>query len=605
MMNGSILVDLEPVGRRVSMDAGLSLLEAARKAGVDLIALCNGTGTCGKCRVRLMEGDLRPATAVEARVFSPAELAGGWWLACQAVPRGNVRIHVPPDSLSTPQRLQIEGRQGPGVSPVPALTTLDVRLAPPCLEDTRSDARRLNDELGRLRKRASRISPGVLRSLSERLRALDWTAQLVIRNGELIAVLPPEGPVLGVSFDLGTTKLAGYLLDLRTGHTLAETGAMNPQIAYGEDVVSRISHANERPDGREELQKSVAGTLNSMLAALCEEAGVSNDQIVEIVAVGNTAMHHLFAGLPVRQLGASPYVPAASDPLDLPAGEIGLNASPGAVVHLPANIAGFVGADHVAMILATGLQRTKETVVAVDIGTNTEITLAVGNGDLYACSCASGPAFEGAHIGNGMRAAPGAIEHVRLENGRTLYQTIGNRPPVGICGSGILDAVSEMVAAGIVDRRGQFRDDAPGLRTDSGLRRLVLVPSSSSGHGQDIVVSRRDINEIQLAKGAIRAGIEILLQEAGRTHDDIRRFIVAGAFGTYLDTGSAVRIGMFPKLASGRFRQVGNAAGVGAKRILINKNSRARAAAIARKVNYIELTNHPRYTKTFLESMYF
>ncbi|MBA7706642.1 hypothetical protein ES703_115497 [subsurface metagenome] len=324
-------------------------------------------------------------------------------------------------------------------------------------------------------------------------------------------------------------------------------------------------------------------------------------------------MHHLFAGLPVRQLGLAPYVPAVSDPLDFSAGEIGLDLAPGAYVHLPPNIAGYVGADHVAMLLATeswsskscnSKSRTKGSLFAVDIGTNTEITLAAG-GRLLSCSCASGPAFEGAHLQDGMRAAPGAIERVSIEKGGIRYHTIADRPPVGICGSGILDAVSGMIGAGIIDDSGKFRMDSPLVRTKHEKQELVLSPSSSTGHRRDIVVTRKDVNEIQLAKAAIRAGINILLKEAGLAADDIREFIIAGAFGTYLDLGSAVRIGMFPPLPLGRFRQVGNAAGIGAKQMLISAARRSQAAEIARRVNYIELTTHPDFTPEFLKAMYF
>jgi uncharacterized 2Fe-2S/4Fe-4S cluster protein (DUF4445 family) len=338
---------------------------------------------------------------------------------------------------------------------------------------------------------------------------------------------------------------------------------------------------------------------------LCQETGATLPQIVDAVVVGNTAMHHLFAGLPVDQLGRAPYVAAVSDPLDLRASDLGLVLAPGASVHLPANIAGFVGADHVAMALATGAwEETDRCVVALDIGTNTEVTLTRG-GRAWCCSCASGPAFEGAHIQDGMRAAPGAIERVQIgEDGKPHLKTIGDQPPVGICGSGILDAVSELFRTGIIDRKGALNEAAPRVTRADGLTQYELAAPATSGHGRAVVINRKDINEVQLAKAAIRTGVEVLLHEAGVSYEEIEEFIIAGAFGTYLDVGSCVKIGMFPPLPLERFHQVGNAAGAGARQMLVSAARRAAAAALARKVTYVELTVHPEFTRRFLRALY-
>jgi len=318
------------------------------------------------------------------------------------------------------------------------------------------------------------------------------------------------------------------------------------------------------------LQSILADAVNGLVQGLCEEANVSIERIVEVVAVGNTAMHHLFAGLPVQQLGMAPYVPAVSDTLDFRACEIGIDLAPGAYIYLPSNIAGFVGADHVAVLLANDIGKSSGKVIVLDIGTNTEISL-VSDGRLLSCSCASGPAFEGAHIHDGMRAAPGAIERVQIEGERINLQTIKNQPPVGICGSGILDAVSEMLDAGLLNKSGKLEKDSPLMRTNQDDQaEFVLAPASISAHGRDIIITRKDINEIQLAKAAIRAGIEILLKEAGIDFSELDEFIVAGAFGTYLDIKSTIRTGMFPPLPVSRFRQVGNAAGMGAKQMLVS-----------------------------------
>jgi uncharacterized 2Fe-2S/4Fe-4S cluster protein (DUF4445 family) len=317
-------------------------------------------------------------------------------------------------------------------------------------------------------------------------------------------------------------------------------------------------------------------------------------------------MHHLFAGLPVAQLGHAPYVPAASQALDLRASDLGLDLNRGAYVYLPPNIAGYVGADHVSMVLATETHQAGRTTLALDIGTNTEITLSHA-GRLLCCSCASGPAFEGAHIRDGMRAAPGAIERVQIngEKHTIRIQTIADQPPVGICGSGILDAIAEMLISGVLDRRGALVGSHPLVRRRDGLNEFVLAEASRSGHGRDVLVSRRDVNEIQLAKGAIRAGIELLLAEAGIPAAEIQDFIVAGAFGTYISIPSAIRVGMFPALPLGRFRQVGNAAGEGARQMLVSLRQRELAELIAHRLEYIELSSHPDFTNEFSHRLFF
>jgi len=599
-------VDLEPVGRRALIEPGMTLLDAARCAGVEIVAVCGGVGACGKCRVRLVYGEVTPPTPAEVRVFSAAELAGGFRLACQARPLGDVKIDIPPASLSTPQRLQVEGQESE-VTVDPVAQPVDVTLVPATLHDLRSDTVRLTDALAEQDIPRPFFSQPVLRDLSAKLREQEWSARLALRrrnrHGEVVGVLHPEQALLGLAVDIGTTKVAAYLLDLATGHTLAKAGLMNPQIAYGEDVVSRIAYANRHVDGRHMLQARLMESLNDLIDQLCREAGVTHEQIVEAVVVGNTAIHHFFAGLPVRQLGESPYIPAVTEPLDICACHLGLKLASGAKVYLPPNIAGYVGADHVAMLLATDAWRAQKPTVALDIGTNTEISLAV-DGQLFSCSCASGPAFEGAHIHAGMRAAPGAVEYVQILEDGVHIQTIGGRPAVGICGSGILDAVAELRAAGIVQRTGRFQPDHPRVVPWDGGGAFLLAPAAETGNHHDLLVTRRDVNEIQLAKGAIRAGVEVLLLEAGLTAQDIDTFIVAGAFGTYLDVESAIHIGMFPALPLERFQQVGNAAGTGARQMLISAEQRRLAAQIVERVRYVELTIHPGFTAVYMDAMY-
>jgi uncharacterized 2Fe-2S/4Fe-4S cluster protein (DUF4445 family) len=523
-------IDFEPLGKRGHAHTGQTLLEAAQSAGVCLASVCGGIGTCEECRVRLASGRLTPPTLIEEAVLSKDELSNGFRLACQAEPLGDVKLDIPPESLTAAQRLQLDGEET-HLEPQPAVR-----------------------------------SPGAH----------------------------------GFAVDIGTTKLAAYLVNLQTGTTVARAGAMNPQIAFGEDVISRIAYAGRESGGAKKLQSVLLDTLNDLLANMCVEAHISSDSVLDAVLVGNTAMHHLFAGLPVEQLGHAPFAPATTAPLTISASSLGLNLGPGANTYLPPVIAGYVGADHLAMLLATEVWKATGNVLAIDIGTNTEIGL-VAEGRITCCSCASGPAFEGAHIHEGMRAAPGAIERARWSDGRILWQTIADQPPVGICGSGILDVVAALLDGGLVKSSGALRT----YHSSSPAASYILVPAAQTTLGRDLVVMRKDINEIQLAKSAIRAGIEILLKEAGLSCADLDSFVVAGAFGTYLDLRSAVRTGIFPPLPLQKFRQVGNAAGVGAKQMLVSLGKRREAEQLASRIGYVELTTRPDFIALFMEHLAF
>ena len=609
------LIDFEPVGRRGSCPSSQSLLDSARQLGVELVAICGGDGTCGRCKVQVLEGTVSTPTAGERDTLSPEELGAGFRLACEAYALSDCKLCVPPASLSAPQRTQVEGLEL-DVPPEPVVRTYEVSLAPPSLSDLQEDAGRLLAALAQQDPVAARmVDFAVLQALSPRLRDWDWRAQAIVRDGEVIAVTKVGTRPLGLAVDLGTTKIAGYLLDLESGRTLAARGIMNPQISYGEDVVARMARTRDGPEEAERLQSLVVEALNELVRDLCAEAEVPPEAVVEAVLVGNTAMHHLLLRLPVEQLAMAPYVPAVQGALDVKARDVGLHLAGGAYVHLLPNVAGFVGADHIAMLLATGAWQAEGVVLALDIGTNTEVCLVSG-GTMTSVSCASGPAFEGAHVQHGMRAAPGAIEHLRLvddqagpdqdghlegDHLRVEYQTVGSKPPVGLCGSGILDALAQLCEVGVVDRRGRMGDH-PRVSNRDGVREFVLVPEE--GGYKAIAITQRDVRELQLAKGAIRAGINVLLAHQGLSEGEIDEVVIAGAFGTYIDVDSAVAIGMLPALPPGRFRQVGNAAGMGAKLALISRSQRAQAQAIARRVGYLELASDPGFTRTLMEASY-
>lgn len=608
MPEKGIQVDFEPVGRRVQIEAGTDLLEAARQAGVQLSSVCGGIGVCDSCRVRVMSGKVSPLSLEEEAGLSATDLEGGYRLACQTIPFEDVKVHIPAESLAAPQRLQVEGQAGGQVPVEPALSAWELALDPPSLEDLRSDSTRLADYFS-AQGAPVRVGVEVWKKLPQVLRACGWKARLALRTDaqgsrEAAGALAPGNPIYGFAVDVGSTKLAAYLVDLESGKTVASQGAMNPQIAYGEDVVSRIAYANVSQAQADVLREKLVEALNGLLEEVCRAAGAATEQVVDAVLVGNTAMHHLMLGLPARSLGEAPYVPVVSAAMDVQAQEFGLQLSAGAHVYIPPNIAGYVGADHVAMVLASEMWASDQPVLALDIGTNTEIALAYGE-RLLCCSTASGPVFEGAHIQDGMRAAPGAIERVRWLEGKLHIQTIDNLPAVGICGSGILDAVAALLSTGAIEASGKLKRDHPLVDRDGREPGVVLATSIASGHGREVRVTRRDIHEIQLAKGAIRAGVELLLREAGLAADDLDQIVVAGAFGTYLDIPSAIQVGMFPDLPVDRIHQVGNAAGVGARQMIVSAQRRKQAEEIARRMEYIELTTHPGFTPEFIQQMYF
>ena len=601
-------INFQPVGKRIFVRNNQSILNAAQDGGIALASICGGVGICDSCRIRLIQGNLTEHTLEEKALYSDEELKSGFRLACQAYPLSDLTIEIPPESLTAPQRLQVEGSTQT-VELDPPVVPIELVIPEPTINDLRADSSRVIDSLiDHGIKQPIEINFPLLDSFSPLLRMNNWHITMAMRSNQAIAILPSDSPLLGIAVDVGTTKLAVYLCDLGTGDILAKTGAMNPQTAFGEDVISRISYVDNITNGNKTLQSRLIDTLNQCIEECCTFAKnnnpvISADHIVEAVVVGNTAMHHLFVGLPVHQLGIAPYVPSVSEPLEISASQIGLNIAHGAKVYLPSNIAGYVGADHVAMLLSTGVSSTSKTTIALDIGTNTEITLS-HNSQMLSCSCASGPAFEGAHIQAGMRAAPGAIERVQIIQGELRTQTIDNIAPIGICGSGILDAIACLHQIGVIDHRGSFVSDHTSIKRNDKKREFILVEQILSGTGRDIVISRQDINEIQLAKGAIRAGIDVLLEYAGISAEMIDEFIIAGAFGTYINIPSAIQIGMFPSLSLTRFNQVGNAAGAGARQMLLSMKYRHLAEEIANHVKYVELSAYPNFTNIFSRSLY-
>lgn len=598
----SFQIEFQPLGLRDRFLSGQSLLDCARQKEIDLVSLCGGTGTCGKCKVQIVKGIVSEPLQDERELLSSEELSNGYRLACKTYAKSDLVLNIPPESLSAPQRLQVEGLDIP-VFHDPFIRTYLVSLHAPSLTDLRGDDQRLVDALQEQHGvSCNKLDELVLQTLSPFLRSTDWKTSVAVRDAEIISVVPLDIRNLGVAVDLGTTKIAAYLVDLETGRTLSAKGIMNPQISYGEDVIARMVYAQRSSEGADTLQKMVVDALNNLFEELCQDAGVKQTEgINEVVVAGNTAMHHLLLRLPVAQLARAPHVPTVSRAMDLKGRQLGLSIAKGAGVHLLPNIAGFVGGDHLAMLLAVRAEENSGPMLAIDIGTNTEISL-VTEGVISSVSCASGPAFEGAHISCGMRAAKGAIEHVRMSDNQIRYHVIQDARPVGICGSGIFDALAQLFSHGVIDKGGRIRGDHPLVREGQNGSEVVLV-DETEGSGPAIAITQKDVRELQLAKGAIRAGIDILLKENGLLAEAVNEIIVAGAFGSYLDISSAICIGMLPKIPLDRFRQVGNAAGVGAKAVLVSKTKRKKAQSLAREIRYVEMAGDTGFQRIFMEAM--
>jgi uncharacterized 2Fe-2S/4Fe-4S cluster protein (DUF4445 family) len=600
-------------GHRVTFDPGEhqiwslpaeTLLDTARRAGVRIASVCGGRGLCKSCVVQVAEGPVEPPSLQDLEFFSPEELAKNWRRACQTLASGDCRVEISARARAVPLRIEVES-EDVWVRPDPAVRMYPVTVVAPTLEYPTADDRRLMNALNeKWPGTCSRIDLDVLRQLPGALRAQGGQVVAIVRFGEIIGLVPPgKGPLPGLAVDIGTTNIGILLVDLRNGRTLASRASENPQMSHGGDVITRIGKARSSPALQKQLHDLVVNEINEAASELCKSQSLSLDQIADVVVAGNTVMHHLLLQLPVEYLGAVPFVAASASAADVKARDIGIKSMPGAYVHVLPNIAGFVGGDHTSMLLAVGADHEEKTVMALDIGTNTEMSL-IHEGRLLTISCPSGPALEGHHIRCGMRSAPGAIESVEISGEQVRIETIGNAPPVGICGSGVLDATAQLYLAGIVNRTGRMTKDHPRVRIRDKQPEFVLVDEREA-QGTAVVFSQRDIRAVQLAKGAIRAGIQMLLEVAGLREEQIEQVIIAGAFGNYIDLASAVAIGMLPDLPLDRFAQVGNAAGIGAKLALVSYPHRATAQSIAASSHYFELAGSKRFNTAFMHAMRF
>ena len=577
------VITFQPVGRRISFEKGRTLLEAAHAAGVQLHAVCGGKGLCGKCKVRI--AGYRKYTEAEAQFFSEDELTQGYRLACQVIIDSDLTVYVPETSLVKKQRILVEGLDRE-ITLEPHVRKIFLKLPEPTLEDNRTDVDRIRDSV---EVEITEVSMEALQEIPSVLRGADFEATLILLGSELTGCEKGDTTqvMYGAAFDIGTTTVVGYLLNLVTGEQLAVSARMNPQINYGDDVISRINFGQTR-ENLEKLAVSVRVCLQEIIDELAHKASIDRDEIYELSIASNTCMHHLFLGVSPMSLAVSPFIPVVKEALSI--------RSPvyGKKMYVLPVIAGFVGADTVADLIAYPFD--DKIRMLIDIGTNCEIVLGTEE-KILACSTAAGPAFEGAHIKYGMRAAPGAIERVVITDDISI-DTIDDEKPEGIAGSGLISATAEMLKWGIMDSSGRLREDHKFTSRIKGKPPEFMLTDTVS-------LTQKDLREVQLAKGAIFAAQKILLNSYGVNMLDVEEVVLAGAFGSYIPRESAKLIGLILDLPLDKIRSIGNAAGVGAKLCLLSLKERERARQLSESVGYIELSSRKDFQQEFMDAMFF
>ncbi|MBI2460677.1 MAG: DUF4445 domain-containing protein [Candidatus Rokubacteria bacterium] len=613
---GKVEITFLPAGRAVPVEPGTAILKAAHAHGVEITATCGGRGRCTSCRVKFVAGPVPPPTIMDQLQLGDDLLREGYRLACQTPATEAITVQVAPpldesafQILGADRDLSYLG----GVEMDAGVRKRCVRVAPPSEEHHQtSDLEELCRAAG---GRAEEVPLEIVRDLPGILRAAKGEVTVASFGEALLAVEPGDTSAMafGLAIDVGTTSVVTTLLELASGEQLASVSSLNPQAVFGGDLMSRIAFAQFNPPNLRKLQSRILGLLNEQIDEVLRRSGVLGKWVYKVVVVGNTSMHHVLLGIDPSYVGLAPYAPVLRHPVVLPARALRLKVNPGARVCLLPIVAGFVGADAVAVALATRIYESPTLKVAVDIGTNGEVLLG-SRERLMACSAPAGPAFEGAQIRHGMRAAGGAIDKVWLDDGRLRYHVLGEGPPQGICGSGLLDAVACLLDSGVLDWLGliqvEARDRLPaGLRDRVEWRGeervVVLVPKAESGRGEELLLTQDDIRQVQLAKGAIASGIRMLQKIMAVPDAAIDELLLAGGFGNYLSIQSAIRIGLIPPLPPERVRYVGNAAALGAQLALVSEAERERAEAIAGRIEHVALATHPDFQDIFVEAMNF
>jgi uncharacterized 2Fe-2S/4Fe-4S cluster protein (DUF4445 family) len=597
------IVRFEPWGNEIECAEGTTILEAARLAEIPVSAACSGRGACNRCQVRILTPPAPPPTATESAALSESALARGMRLACLHPVTTDMTLEVLP-IVSHGKAEALPGDRA--FVRAPAVQRRAVAVQPPNLERPVDDATSLLAALG---LPAGVIDLRVGQALSGTLRAAGWRVSASVRGEEVIAIHPiGVGQPLGLAVDLGTTNIAGYLYNLEDGTLLGVFVAVNPLASYGADILSRLVYAGQSAQHSARLQRILVKALNLLIENATATLASTPEHLDEVVVVGNSGMHHLLLDLPTRQLTLAPYVPATRRAMAIKAREIGLAAGAGAYVIMPPLVGGFVGSDLLAVALVTRLDRQPGVRLAMDIGTNTELLLSV-DGRLTSCSTASGPALEGAALRHGSVAGPGAVDRVWLDAGDvpTLqFRTIGGRPAIGICGSGIVDALACMRRIGVISAAGRIQAGRENVEVrPDGDRLFRLGRAEQTALGEALTISQHDVRAIQLAKGAIRGGIATLLADRGLTEGDLDEVLVAGAFGNHITVESAQAVGLYPQIPAERIRTIGNAAGGGAALMLLSTDERREAEAMSARIHYMELARHGRFVRLFAEAQRF
>ena len=613
MTQKQIHVTFQPSGRTVFVLPGTKITEAAARAGLTLNTPCGGAGTCGKCRVRIIENSEAPTDA-DKNFFSQEDLDKGWRLGCQACIEKQTAIHIPQSSrLDSQHKIITDSIQDKTRRLLPSVRKIYVELPKPTLENNSADMLRLEKAIGDFKTDLNQ-----LRNLPRILRENDYKGTAVLTDHHLIDFEPGNTTRIcyGVAFDIGTTTMVATLIDLNSAEELAITAQMNPQVPFGDDVLSRIKHSSSAPGSLDELSRLINSSIIEMIDILCQQADIERENIYEVVFAGNTTMEHLLCGIDPSPLGQVPFVPAHSRGLLLNAQDLGIPISHNARAYVFPVIGGFVGGDTVAGILTADLADQPGPILMVDIGTNGEIVLAK-DGKLWAASTAAGPAFEGARITCGMRATTGAIEKI-VFNGDIAHSVIGNVPAAGICGSALIDLAAELLKSGVVTSTGQLLspenlpDNLPKeirgrISTNSQDQLEFLVSSSRKGRKDlRVVLTQRDIREIQLAVGAIRAGVKIMLKKADVKPYQLKKVLIAGGFGSFIRPHNARILGLLPtEIDLSKISYIGNAALSGAKWSLLSSTARKKAEQLAQKTSHIELSLDKDFQMQFAEAMIF
>ena len=601
--------------RRTHIPRGATLLDAARAAGVAMDATCGARGRCRSCRCKVLSGDVSPATMQDTLQLGHEEVQERFRLGCQTRPVTDCEVMaLPPKSEAGHQILTGGGVTGDAAFVIDSGVRKQVVTASPPREEHRqtSDLAQVLEAVNGPVDR--RVPIAAMRKIPGELRKQRGELTLTTFNGRIIDVEAGDTSehAYGMAFDIGTTSIVGTLLHLETGEELAAVGSVNPQTVYGGDLMSRIAYAQFDEKKLVALRAKVLNAINGFIKDACRAAGVSREHLYKIVVVGNTCMHHIFLGVDVTFVGLAPYAPAVSDGIVVPATELPLKAAPNAQVCLLPIVAGFVGADTMACVLATRIYESDELRALVDIGTNGEVVMG-SKERLMACSAPAGPALEGAQIRHGMRGAMGAIEAVTIDED-VHCSVIGSARAIGICGSGLIDACAKMVGAGVVDGMGRLGPPNRGrlpaalaarLRTSDAGVEFVLVRDADAGKNDDVTLTQGDIRQLQLAKSAIYSGIVLLQRVMGIDDADLAELMLCGGFGNYINTESAVAIRLLPDVDLDRITYVGNAAHLGAQMALLSERERLRAEELARRIEHVALAARPDFQDIFIDGMSF